>query len=422
MIKLVILKKYSLNRKQKYKKLYSLFAFILFILLHLLFQMSCYVGKLLGLPETCDNDPNTSVKISDIEEYDLQLLTFRVQGFQTNTEESICSNHYSKFLRLYSGHYKSCCDPFNIHQNTIKANLTVLTLDQCQKLKFLNNNTLIPGRKVCSRCNSLVNKEINENDKCCDPFKHHRNPVLTNLTVLDENICHDYLVAFPVRLMCGRKLCTPCFQKVQSDISDIKKNNEPVAQKSVTYNKLIAEESPIGSSSTPLESQGSNYQTISQQHQHLNNMFENLGLSPLVRDRCNDDKLKKKAMNSIQNVIEVFTSSISKVFDIPLPTVNYVQSEINSASFKSMIQNLQSRYNQETKMNMKINLLTLLPDNWKYENVLQYFLCSRYMWSTAMRIRESIGKNLRKNIFIIIYNSLISDVVSLNTLILRSPW
>ena len=61
---------------------------------------------------------------------------------------------------------KTCSDPFNIHTKPVKTTLKELILDSIRKYdsRLLLSATLIPGRKICKRCEMKLNPSTVEFD------------------------------------------------------------------------------------------------------------------------------------------------------------------------------------------------------------------------------------------------------------------
>ena len=75
-----------------------------------------------------------------------------------------------------------------------------------------------------------------------------------------------------------------------------------------------------------------------------------------------------------------------------------------SCWFQNIIANIQAKYQaSSTTFNDKISLLTLLPEDWKFSQVKEYFQCTYYMFCEIKKLRENIGK-YRLTCYLYIYN------------------
>ena len=94
----------------------------------------------------------------------------------------------------------------------------------------------------------------------------------------------------------------------------------------------------------------------------------------------------------MQMVVESFSVEIEKTFGIKIQEYDSEEAQVNADSLCSIIKNIQVKYVAESQYNVKVSLLTLLPENWSYSKTRKYFECTSYMLSTARSIKEKIGK------------------------------
>ena len=77
-------------------------------------------------------------------------------------------------LDKFAALQKTCSDPFNIHTKPVKTTLKEMTLDCIRKydshLLFLA--TLIPGKKICKRCEMKLNPSTDEFDDDQGEYSH----------------------------------------------------------------------------------------------------------------------------------------------------------------------------------------------------------------------------------------------------------
>lgn len=62
----------------------------------------------------------------------------------------ICQKHLDDKIRLFLLNQNSCSDPFNLHQQTITTNISLITENLYNQFK--HTLKLIPGKKLCTRC------------------------------------------------------------------------------------------------------------------------------------------------------------------------------------------------------------------------------------------------------------------------------
>ena len=96
-----------------------------------------------------------------IKDHDLFLL--RTKNEQLNKCcRYLCNKHYLDFVKFYSLRQKTCSDPYIIHKSVVSGDwLVEITLNDATKYPGL-----IPGRKLCHRCKTMVlaGKKIESQD------------------------------------------------------------------------------------------------------------------------------------------------------------------------------------------------------------------------------------------------------------------
>jgi hypothetical protein len=126
-------------------------------------EESCCVGKIVESP--CNLQHYSSIAES-IPLCDLTLDEQRVIKLRVKSENIsfICRHHLFVFLTYYDRIWKKslCCDPYSKHGNkSVKGDKTI-SLELSDKIICATNSVmrLIPGEKICPRCNKLLNEVI----------------------------------------------------------------------------------------------------------------------------------------------------------------------------------------------------------------------------------------------------------------------
>ena len=78
-------------------------------------------------------------------------------------------------LDKFAALQRTCSDPFNIRNKPVKTTLKELTSDGIRKYdpRLLLSATLIPGKKICKRCEIKLNPSTDEFDD--DQGEHSHN-------------------------------------------------------------------------------------------------------------------------------------------------------------------------------------------------------------------------------------------------------
>lgn len=295
-------------------------------------------------------------------------------------------------MKYYTAAYRYCCNPFGAlgHQNPVKGTIT-LQLQMCKDVEEENYDyTLIPGQKICCNCHSTVSTNLRADKFCSDPFNIHRQPTDQDVVRLDSEICQKYLDLCKGILISGKRVCSRCYRKIQFDISchEIPDETSPSTDQLETV-KITTETSESVETNTQNSSE---YCTNSQNQRNLDSILEVFDIPPVKRQKLTDDRARNRAVDVIQTVVTKISTTVSKSFKVQVPNFeNLHQLQEDSNSLKKIISNLQQKYINESKKSKKITLLTLLPDDWPFQTVVQLFDCSRYMWQTASRLKETSG-------------------------------
>ena len=103
-------------------------------------------------------------------------------------------------------------------------------------------------------------------------------------------------------------------------------------------------------------------------------------------------------MHSALQIVQSIAGQVSDAFEqahpVKLSKCSNIQLMLNeSCWFKNIIANIQAKYQaSSTTFNVKIYLLTLLPEDWKFSQVKEYVQCTYYMFSEVKKLRENISK------------------------------
>lgn len=138
--------------------------------------------------------------------------------------------------------------------------------------------------------------------------------------------------------------------------------------------------------------------TVSQNKNKLDTILTSCGLETFHRLKMNSHDLVKKGEFILQKVLNTTSDAIEDSNNITLPRFSNLKLKANESSwFRSMILNLKSKFEDDsTSYNEKIGLLTVLPEDWSFKQIIQYFDCTWYMFKESQKLRESIGKKIFK--------------------------
>ena len=105
------------------------------------------------------------LKLDEFSEDIQEVLKLRSGCFSLEGCKTIC-NHHKNLSDKFAALQNTCSDPFNIHTKPVKTTVKELTLDSVRKYdsRLLLSATLIPGKKICKRCEMKLNPRTDEFD------------------------------------------------------------------------------------------------------------------------------------------------------------------------------------------------------------------------------------------------------------------
>ena len=126
----------------------------------------CSIGKFIG--DQCDKITHTRGRIGreqkeNLSEDEIELLSRRC-GLLNDTLNDVCFHHLEVFLLRYTRNQKKCCDPYQTHARVVKSAPHEIDISLCEMAFEKLGIRLIPGKKLCKRCNSKMQKSLEEMD------------------------------------------------------------------------------------------------------------------------------------------------------------------------------------------------------------------------------------------------------------------
>ena len=103
------------------------------------------------------------IDIDDLSLMEVELIKLcsAISNFSEVT--GICQHHKNWYVRDYWNNLRKCAYALNIHQNIVKSNLHVVTLEE---YKQITQYEVLPGQKICRNCVKTMFKseDADQND------------------------------------------------------------------------------------------------------------------------------------------------------------------------------------------------------------------------------------------------------------------
>lgn len=291
-----------------------------------------------------------------------------------------------RYLNYYSTLVKTCCDPFQKHEKVIKSDLRIISVNMCEAYKKVFAKKLIPGEKLCRPCQTLVNKLTSESQK--SSVKSETSPTekkTDDHSIQCESLDHTADVRNSiVEIHLDNEI------NILEQLS-LTENKRSTIQRQTVKRKIEDSASQENDSLESDPSSGSIYQTESQEIKSFDNLLMNSNVPPLKRQKLNSERLENAVVDLLVNVTYNVAEKVKSIYEVNVPEVKKtVTGNIfeDSRALLDIIVSLQARFETTKSVNDKINLLMLLPKNWKFSMIKQYFNCTRYMYGQLEMIRK----------------------------------
>lgn len=211
--------------------------------------------------------------------------------------------------------------------------------------------------------------------KCCDPFSKHKKTIKTDLREISLDTCVQFNKISEIKLTPGEKVCSNCRQQVSANIEESHKNELDSQSTLCSY----------------LDSQPSSsdvYTENSQENNILNKILDLLNINKPAVEKLSIERKNKK-------LEDVATTAYNKIYQLMHQVYGFngghdiMNLNIISDRFKEYFKNLSIVYNnEETSYNQKIQILTLMPDDWGYEVTYDLLKCTRRAFYSAKKNKE----------------------------------
>lgn len=283
--------------------------------------------------------------LSELSEENILLLKLRLQDeeFQEQISEGkICHHHKLRYLDYFSQYKYKCFDPFGKHKKSITNYLRIISLETCEnfnKILFeVHLINLIPGDKWCRTCETLIKQIVEQNLNNSEPM----------------------------------------------EIEDVRGNAATLSGGGSVFESFTSQ----------LCSSGSDYQSNSQNVNSINNILRELDIDPISKSKLSVERLKKRAEETLLEVLNKLTQKINNAYDLNIFSLN---SKItrnlieDSNTLNDIILSLQNKFQQSKTISEKIQVLTVLPLSWQFKQVKQHFDCSHYMFREFKKSKVQNG-------------------------------
>lgn len=327
---------------------------------------NCSVGKL--TKTSCHLSSFTKKKdlfqLNQLSKDDMSLLKYRIDKYYTIADGTICDHHRHSYLTYYSQFIYKCCDPFNKHKSNVTNDLRIIKIDFCEIVLTKLKLKLIPGNKICKRCQSSLKEKLGLEQ--------------------EEESTID---------VAGTSTDKECPIDVADTSTDKKgrRRLDRIAKQDVSYVTPNVEEGY--SQKSNFSNSSSEFFTLSQGQRELNTILTDLEMPSLENHQVFKTRRINDANSSVHDVAKNFAKKCSTALDISFTIPEPVSRTVieDSAILQQMIINLKNLFEKTTTTNQKLKYLAL-PSDWNYHMICQYFECTKYVYEKLCLFRKMDGK------------------------------
>ncbi|CAH0558568.1 unnamed protein product [Brassicogethes aeneus] len=192
-----------------------------------------------------------------------------------------------------------------------------------------------------------------------------------------------------INLIPGEKLCRECDKALHKMYQKNNKSVPLVESVNNTEDEEIQQSQVSSYSSNSFESI---YQTKSQEINAINSLLNILEIDPVDKDKMSTKRFKQKMEQLLLDFTQKITEKINTAYDLDINIINDTVTKnivTDSKSLKEIIFSLQNRFDSAKAIDEKIQILTILPKRWKFNDVKKYFNCTNYIIREFRKSKET---------------------------------
>ena len=80
----------------------------------------------------------------------------------------MCDFHKNNYINKYSSRYTFCCNPFETHKIKFLYQCSKVNLECALKCTKYSIKNIIPGKKICKNCLTLLNTKLKEAEQTAE--------------------------------------------------------------------------------------------------------------------------------------------------------------------------------------------------------------------------------------------------------------
>lgn len=290
----------------------------------------------------------------------------------------ICYKHDKRFRKEFIFNEKVCADPYNIHDTKSRKSLRIITFECYNRFKAIVPS-IAPGRKLCISCMKKIRSE--SVDQGVIESKTTDYTVSPNKSD-DENLPRDSACNLSEPVITPDQEKTPACSQTSLLIQDKMSSN---LSEKLQLSNLSTSTSEIYSSTS--ESCTPNEMLFDR----LNTVAKMFKLSPIKKK----DLIRSKtyAQHKYNDIKSNLQKCFEQVMDNNFDTASYdnlISDDNPELTGKEIIVQLKNKFENTSKLNEKLQILSVLPLNWSTEKIVSIFGATKYM---IKKVKQRVKEN-----------------------------
>lgn len=145
------------------------------------------------------------------------------------------------------------------------------------------------------------------------------------------------------------------------------------------------------SSESSQKSGDSEYISLSQGQRNLISVLNALGIFQVDLSQVKGSKTS--LMNLVKDVGENFAEKLTSALQLNPSFLKQHETSM-SKDFADILSNLRTEYEKQHSSTKKMEILSLLPGDWKYAKIAEYFPVTDYIYRKFISFERNIGKGI----------------------------
>ena len=263
--------------------------------------------------------------------------------------------------------------------------------DKTRMLLQLRTGLVVNEGTLCLHHEQLYIKKYAFLQKsCCESTAKHKKQVLSSLKTLDEDAAAYVSKITGVSVKPGQKLCYNCFKALRK----FEKSQSETEGESQQQPETESDPEEIDFSNQAENLSSEDESALPHDQEVINRSFEDLGVSPLRATRISLQNKPSYAKRKYSEFETAFSNKVARVLEVEPQQLSQAQPQAQQCSNCNDMDRLVELLKEKMQVSSKqkqVQLLTLAPESWTIEKVVEEFKVSTYKVKEARKLKKEFG-------------------------------